>query len=85
MFGRDKNKIKVNEAEKSMFNALWEIYENQNHLGIKNFPRPPEEMVDEFVHYLSLKYRFDPNNFTIYDNKGKFLHTRVEKPKESVN
>lgn len=84
MFG-NKSKIKIDEVEKDMFNALWEIYENRDRLGKDNFPMPPEKMVDDFVHYLSLKYRFDPNNFTIYDKKGILIHSRVEKPKEFQN
>lgn len=84
MFG-SKSKIKIDELEKDMFNALWEMYENKDQLGNDNFPMPPEKMLDDFVQYLSLKYRFDPNNFTIYDTKGQLIHTRVQKPKEFLN
>jgi len=84
MFG-NKEIIKINDEEKEMFNSLWQIYEGQDHLGIENFPQPPEKMLNSFVEYLALKYRFDPNNFTIHDKKGRFIHTRVERPKENVN
>jgi len=82
LFGREK-KIKINELEVEMFNGLWEIFES--HEPKEHFPIPPKQMVDDYVQFLALKYKFDPNNFTIYDNKGKLLHSRVERPKESVN
>lgn len=78
-----QSKIKIDELEKDMFNALWEMYENRDKLG--DFPMPPEKMLADFVQYLSLKYRFDPNNFSIYDKKGQLIHSRVQKPKEFVN
>lgn len=84
LFKKD-NRIKIEDVDKEMFNSLWEVYEGESHLGVENFPKPPKEMVNDFVQYLALKYRFDPNNFTIYDKKGRFIHSRVERPKENVN
>lgn len=81
MFGN--NKIKIDELEKEMFNALWEMYEQS--ATRSDFPMPPEKMFNDFVQFLALKYRFDPNNFTIYDKRGILIHTRVEKPKEFQN
>jgi len=84
MFGREQ-KIKLNHEETIMFEELWQIYQNEKSLGIENFPEPPEDMFNHYIEYLALKYRFDPNNFTIHNHKGKFLHSRVERAKESVN
>lgn len=68
-----------------MFNGLWEVYENEGRYGKDNFPLPPKQMVDDYVQFLALKYKFDPNNFVIYDHKGKLLHSRVKRPQEFVN
>jgi len=83
LFGRGK--IKINELEVEMFNGLWEIFENQDKLGKHNFPLPPKQMVDDYVPFLALKYKFVPNKFTICEHESKILHSRVQRPQESVN
>ena len=80
------NKIKIIDEEKLMFNSLYELSNNKISFDADDGSKvDSESILDNFIRYLALKYKFDPNNFTIYDSKGKFIHTRVERPKPSVN
>ncbi len=75
LFNREK-KIKISDEEREMFDSIWNNYvENQTESNLK--------YVNEFINYLSQIYKFDRHNFKIFDRKGRLVHARTPRIKET--
>lgn len=82
-----KGKITIDDEDKIAFDGIWQCFENRIEFDAEEgFGKVSSEYIlNCFIEYLSKKYNFNPNSFSIYDKEGRLVHSRVLRNQESVN